>query len=190
MNRQTPPNLERRELRAHGVRAENRVRFKLNSKRAHPPIPPRGRALTLRPRELEARARFKFAVEIGNGSFPADERRRRPREQQPRETDFLSAVRSAFAARQGHTTSLSGGGPTSVRFLSDVANGPQATTFARVAAGPGLATAPTARTLGHTAQRRPTWAKWAQFTHDGARIGLDSRLQGGNRHEGHPTTHR
>jgi hypothetical protein len=112
-----------------------------------------------------------------HGSFPADVRRRRQREQQPRETDFLSVGRSAFSARRGHTTSLSGGGPASVRILSDFANGPRAATLAQVAAGPGLATAPTARNLGHTAQRRPNpgaWAKRAQITHPEAGIGLES----------------
>ena len=60
------PNSKRCELGALGVHPVLRARFKLNSKRAHPPIPPRGRALSLRPRELEARARFKFALRVQN----------------------------------------------------------------------------------------------------------------------------
>ena len=99
-------NLERRELRAHGVHAKMCARLKLNSKRAHPPIPPRGRALSLRPRELEARARLKFALRIANRYFPAADRRRGPREQQPNQTEFVSTVRFPVP------TSTGAGSPT------------------------------------------------------------------------------
>ncbi len=66
MTLRAPSNPERCELRARKVHPKTRSRFGLNSKRAHPPIPPRGRALKLRPRELKARARFKFAVGVGH----------------------------------------------------------------------------------------------------------------------------
>lgn len=96
-------NSERRELGAHGVHPQICARFKLNSKRAHPPIPPRGRALTLRPRELEARARSKFALRVRQGQgkgrrrryFPGGMASRRPREQPQSPTEFVSPVRSA-----------------------------------------------------------------------------------------------
>jgi len=42
MTRSTLPNLERCELRALAVHAKKCARFKLNSKRAHPPYPPAG----------------------------------------------------------------------------------------------------------------------------------------------------
>lgn len=97
-------NSERRELGAHGVHPEICARFKLNSKRAHPPIPPRGRALTLRPRELEARARSKFALRVREGQghdgrcryFPWGMASRRPREQPQSPIEFVSPVRSAL----------------------------------------------------------------------------------------------
>ena len=73
-----------------------------NPKRAHPPIPPHGRALTLRPRgEVEARALQVCAqgsrqLQPGNRYFLAENGRRGPREQRPIQTEFVSPVRSGF----------------------------------------------------------------------------------------------
>ena len=176
-------NLERPEPRALKVHPKTCVCCKLNLKRAHPPIPPRGRALKLRPRELEARARSRFALEVqiqdqAEGPEPgsirysrADERRRRQREQPPTTTDFLSVGRSGLAARRGHTTSLSISCPAGVQFLANLALRRRVATLARVVAAIGLATAPTTRNLGHTGERRPTWAKHAMNTLPAARTG-------------------
>lgn len=62
------PNLERRTSRSASAQAVRRSRFGLNSKRAHPPIPPRGcAASSAATRELEARAlqvrRLRFDIQ-------------------------------------------------------------------------------------------------------------------------------
>jgi len=92
---------------ARGLAAA-RSRFEAsNPKRAHPPIPPRGRALTLRPRrEVEARAlrvraRSSRGLRPGRRYFLVENGSRGPREQRPTQTDFVSAVRSGFQGGHG-----------------------------------------------------------------------------------------
>ena len=77
----------------------------------------------------------KVHASFGDGSFPAMNRPRRPREQPPIQTDFLSVVRS---------------GPGADRPAR----------LARVAAGPGSSVPTTHWPCRHTGERRPTWAKW------------------------------
>mgnify|MGYP001205205675 CR=1 FL=1 len=74
MTSQNRPNLERQTSRSASARPVRRSRFGLNSKRAHPPIPPlRVRRQFAATRELEARAlqvpRFRFER---NRYFPAE----------------------------------------------------------------------------------------------------------------------
>ena len=95
MSQPTVTNFERRTSRSACAHAVGRSRFGLNSKRAHPPYPPRVRRQLAATRELKARARFEFALEVrGNGSFPADSARRGPREQPRDQSEFLSSVRA------------------------------------------------------------------------------------------------
>jgi len=154
MSSLAPANLKRRELGALRVHPENRARFKLNSKRAHPPIPPRGRALTLRPRELEARARFRFALEVRHGSSPGMERRLGTREQHPRETEFVARRSGGFWA-----VSLSDGCPIPVRNLSESAVGPGATSLPPVVVYRGSTNQTKPRAGRHTCERGQPRAK-------------------------------
>jgi len=94
MTRANRPNFERRTSRSACAHAVGRTRFGLNSKRAHPPYPPRVRRRLAATREPQARARFEFALEVRpHGSFPADSARRGRREQPRLETEFVALVR-------------------------------------------------------------------------------------------------
>jgi hypothetical protein len=95
MRQPVAPNFERQTSRSACAHAVGRLRFGLNSKRAHPPYPPRVRRQLAATRELKARARFEFALEVrGDGSFPADSARRGPREQREGDKEFVCAVRA------------------------------------------------------------------------------------------------
>lgn len=87
-------NLKRaRSLSARGLHGL-RSKFGSNLKRAHPPIPPRGRALKLRPRKPEARA-SSSALEVSAEWFlPGRGASLGSREHHPSQTDFVSRVRT------------------------------------------------------------------------------------------------
>ncbi len=172
--------------RAHSIIGVRAVRPPQGTKsveltnRAHPPIPPRGvcgqLAGTPEPtaRTIAVRVQCARFEEVGSEAIRYSREgslRRRLREQPPTTTDFLSVGRSGLAARRGHTRRLSIPCPTSVQSPSNFGLCGRATTLARVATGPGLATAPTIRNLRHTAQRRPTRAKHAMNTLPEARTG-------------------
>jgi hypothetical protein len=55
-------NLERRTSRSASAQPVRRSRFGLNSKRAHPPIPPRGCAASSAAPANSKRARFQFSA--------------------------------------------------------------------------------------------------------------------------------
>jgi len=92
---------------ARGLTAA-RSRFEAsNPKRAHPPIPPHGRALTLRPGgEVEARA-LQVCARGSRGLQPvrryylAENRRRGPREQRPIHTEFVALSGPVFGRPRG-----------------------------------------------------------------------------------------
>lgn len=65
------PNLERPTSRSASAHAFQRLRFGLNSKRAHPPLPPRGCAASSAAPANSKRARFKFALEVWAGMVPS-----------------------------------------------------------------------------------------------------------------------